>query len=207
MARTGLKLDRGWKKWEKAISPRRMEAAIRNNMRTATKLNGKLAERTIRQVIRAGKTDRNADLTIMIKSSSKPLVDQGTGLFQAITSHVIDDQTVFAGVLRTDGDFNIAMALHKGVTINVSPAMRGMFFFLWQASIGAIPESKLEGRAAQLWERSKGGWLPLKPSTSKIVIPGRPFMREAFANTRIRSLAKRNWQQALQKAMRELARG
>ncbi|MCH7726058.1 MAG: hypothetical protein IH991_06200, partial [Planctomycetes bacterium] len=168
-------------------------------------LNGKLAERAIRRAIQSGGLDANAELTIMIKGSSKPLVDSGVGLFQAITSKVLDERTVFAGVLRTEAKFNIAIALHEGTEIKVTPAMRGMFFWLWQASIGAIPSSRLEGRASELWERAPGGWAPLKEGTSHIIIPSRPFMKQAFADGALKRKAKENWQMAVKKTMRELA--
>lgn len=207
MPRTEFKKKGDWDKWEKALRPGVMDKVIKRNMRRATALNGKLAERTIRQTIRGGGFDANAALTIMIKSSAKPIVDNSTGIFQAITSVVQDETTVFAGVLRTEDVFNIAVAIHEGVTIGVTSDMRGLFFWLWQASIGAISKDKLEGRAAELWERAPGGWAPLKESTTTIVIPSRPFMRQAFADSRMKKRAKENWQKALQKAMRDLKQG
>ena len=196
-----------WAKWEHAITPRVFKATLDHNMRRASALNGKLAEATIRRKIREGGYEPNKPLTVMIKSSSKPLVDKGTGLFQAITSVVIDATTVFAGILQTSGEYNIALTLHEGATINVTPKMRGLFFWLWQASIGKLSPDKLSGRARELWERSPGGWLPLKDSTSHIVIPSRPFIEMAFKDTRMKEQAKKNWQAALQQTMRELAAG
>lgn len=207
MPATAFKMDAGWKKWEHAMTPRVFSAKLAHNMRRATALNGKMAEGVIRSEIRSGGFAANAQLTIMIKSSSKPLVDQGTGLFQAITSVVMDNTTVFVGVLQTNGEYNIALALHEGASINVTPRMRGMFFWLWQASSGKINPNELEGRAAVLWERSPGGWAPLKDSTTRLIILPRPFIQKAFANRAMRLKAKENWQKALQATMRELARG
>ena len=207
MARPGFRRTGDWAKWEQALKPGVMERAIKRRMRKATRLNGALAQRAIRQTIRNGGFTPNAPLTIHIKSSSKPLVDQGTGIFQAITSQIIDDVTVFAGVLRTEGAFNIAMALHEGAVLPVTPAMRGMFLSLWEASIGSMDPSDLTGRARELWERRPGGWAPLQLSTTRIIIPGRPFIKSAFANARLKNLAKTNWQEALRQAMRDLAQG
>jgi len=204
---TSFKMDKGWKKWEYAITPRVFAAKLNHNMRRATALNGKIAEATIRNTIKAGVDPANANLTIMIKSSSKPLVDKPGGLFQAVTSVVVDHTTVFAGVLSTDGDYDIAIALHEGATIAVTPRMRGMFFWLWHASEGRIQPVDLDGRAAELWERAPGGWVPLKESTTHIVIPSRPFIQKAFADKEMREKAKHNWQMALQVTMRELAKG
>ncbi len=207
MARNELRKTGDWAKWQAALAPGVMDRAIRRQMRRATALNAKLAERTIRQTIRGGGFAPNAPLTIHIKSSSKALVDQGTGIFQAITSVIIDDMTTFAGVIRTSGQFNIAMALHEGAVLPVTPAMRGMFFALWQASIGALGSSDLTGRARELWERQPGGWFPLSASTTRILIPGRPFIKSAFASTTMKQLVIQNWQRALQEAMRDLSRG
>ncbi len=207
MPPTRFKMDKGWKKWEYAISKSALKGATSKHMKRASVLNGKIAEATIRKTIKGGGFEKNADLTIMIKSSSKPLVDYGTGLFQAITSQVMDNITVFAGVIRTDGFYDIAVALHEGVSIVVTPRMRGLFFWLWQASEGIITPDELSGRASELWERAPGGWAPLKSSTSHIVIPSRPFIKKAFADNELQMKAKENWQKALQLAMKELSEG
>ncbi|MGD9749386.1 MAG: hypothetical protein AB7W59_00160 [Acidimicrobiia bacterium] len=198
--------DAGWRKMERALDHAAFESTLRRNMRVATQLNGHLAEAAVRRAIRAGSFAPNASLTIAIKGSSKPLVDQGSGIFQAITSEVIDDFRVFVGVLRADEHYDIALALHEGATISVTPAMRGMFFMLWLASQGSKPSSELTGRAAELWERMPGGWLPLKSSTTAIVIPGRPYLANAFNEATLRARVQRNWERAVAKTFRELSR-
>jgi hypothetical protein len=195
-----------WRKMERALDAPAFEATLRRNMRVATQLNGHLAEAAVRRAIRAGSFAPNAALTIAIKGSSKPLVDQGSGIFQAVTSEVVDDFRVFVGVLRSDEHYNVALALHEGATIPVSDKMRGMFFVLWQASTGAMPAAELTGRAAELWERMPGGWLPLRPSTTAIIIPGRPYLANAFNDATLRARVQRNWEQALSRTFRELAR-
>jgi hypothetical protein len=199
--------DRGWDRFRGAIEPRRFEAVVKRNMERATELNAHLAQAAVRRAIRNGTYAPNASLTIAIKGSSKPLVDHGSGLFQAVTTQKVDATSIFVGVLRSDEQYNIALAIHDGATIGVTPAMRGLFFVLWQASEGAIAPSELSGRAAELWERMPGDWRPLKPSTSAIIIPARPFLVEAFADGNLRRQAQRNWERALQRAMRELAQG
>lgn len=201
----GFRKDAGWTIFANAVDPRVFEAKLKHHMSRATALNGKVAVAAVRKVIRNGAFAANAPLTVHIKGSSKPLVDNGTGLFQAITDEVQDHQTVFIGVNRNSDMYNIAMALHEGVTLRVTPAMRGMFFMLWQASTGAIPSSSLTGRAAELWERRPGGWKPLKESTSVIVIPGRPFLEQAFQDPTLRNTLRNNWTQAVQATLRELA--
>lgn len=198
--------DSGWKRLEAAIDPRKFDAKIRQHLKRATLLNGKLAQAAVRRAIRTGGFTANAPLTIAIKKSSKPIVDTGSGIFQAISTKVVDDFTVFVGVLRADASYNIAIAIHNGAAISVTPAMRGLFFVLWQASSGAMAPSELSGRAAELWERMPGGWFPLKQSTSTIIIPERPFLKAAFTDDALRQQAQKNWGKALQRAIRDLAR-
>ena len=168
------------KRWVKAAAnPAAFEMALRTNMRKATELNGKIAEKAQRQAIQKGGLKANAPLTVMIKGSSKPLVHKGD-LFQSITSQVVDDFTVFTGVLRNTGEYNIAEIVHEGVTIRVTPKMRGMFHYLALVSSGQMHPAQLEGRAAELWAARPGGWKPLMESTTAIVIPGRPWTQIAL---------------------------
>lgn len=188
---------KGLKRWLKALDAQHFDKVVRKNIRTATALNGKVGEALLRKTIQSGgKLKPNAPLTVAIKQSKKPLVDSGQ-LFQSITSQVHDDFTVFIGVLRASESFNLVETLHEGREIKVTPEMRGLFFMLWRASNGEIDPSRLTGRAAALWERKPGGWLPLNADTEAIVIPSRPFIRIAFANTQMIKLARENWKKAL----------
>lgn len=207
MPRTRFKLNPSdVRRIEQALDPRVFRGTIRRHVAQATKRNGKLAEAIVRQTIRAGVPPPNAALTVAIKGSNKPLVDHGTGIFQAVTSKAMSATEVFVGVLRTSEAFNIAATIHNGATIRVTDKMRGMFYVLWLASQGSIKPGDLEGRAAELFERMPTGWKPLKASTTHIVIPERPFMRIAFRNPRLLRQARANWRQAVNTAMRELAR-
>lgn len=197
---------KGLKRWRQALDAGAFDKAARKNIRIATQLNGKIAEAIVRKSIQAGTGfAKNKPLTKAIKKSGKPLVDSGV-LFQSITSVVQDDFTVFVGVLRTSGEYNIVVTLHEGETIKVTPEMRGMFFMLWRASTGEIDPGKLTGRAAILWARMPGGWTPLAAETEAIVIPGRPFFKVAFANTQMIKRSRDNWKKAMEASFAERAR-
>ncbi len=202
---TIFKMDKGWQRYFKALDPKKFKGAMRKELRRAAKLNGALVEREIRDVIKSGAFDDNADLTISIKGSTKPLVDRSQ-LFKSITSLVVSDVISFTGVLRTDGAFNIAQLLHDGGTIGVTPKMRGLFSVLWKASKGSLDPSKLTGAAEQLFSRKQEGWFPLKATTDAIVVPARPFILKAFASSRLASLVKANWNDAVARALRERAK-
>jgi hypothetical protein len=206
VAKTEFKI-KGLKRWRQALDASGFDRESRRNIRTATALNGKIAEALVRKTLQS-KTSltKNAPLTREIKGANKPGVDSGL-LFQSITSRVHDDFTVFVGVLRTSGEYNVAVIVHEGAEEKVTPEMRGMFFALWRASMGELDSGKLTGRAAELWARKPGGWLPLKDDTQVIINPGRPFFRIAFANTQMIKKARDNWKQALEATFAKRAKG
>ncbi len=198
---------KGLKRWRQALDAGGFDTASRKNIRQATMLNGKIAESLVRKTIQSGgKLKKNAPLTSSIKGSNKPVVDSGL-LFQSITSRLEDDFTVFVGVLRTSGQYNVAVIVHEGTEETVTSEMRGMFFMLWRASIGEIDPSKLTGRAAELYSRMQTGWKPLAADTQVIIIAGRPFFRVAFSNTQMIKQARGNWKKALEATFAERAKG
>jgi len=199
-----FKKDAGWGKLERTWNGKLFQKRIRMAMRKATKVVGKLAEKEMRETIRDGKMEANADLTTSIKKSTKPLVDKGY-LFKAITSQYQRDYSVFVGVLRSSGVYDIAMTLHEGAEIAVTSKMRGLFFILWLASEGSVDPTDLEGRAAELWSRMPGGWLPLGDGTTHIIIPSRPFAKMTFEKASLQVRAQKIWTDALSKAQRGAA--
>lgn len=198
----------GLERWTKAAANQaRFKRFLDTHMRAATALNGKVIEREMRRTIQGGKDlEPNAALTVHIKRSKKPLVASGE-LWRAITSQVINNYTVFVGVQRGDGRYNLAKELHEGITIQVTPEMRGMFFYLWKASSGELDPAELEGRAAEIWASRPGGYKPLANSTTAIVIPARPFATITFAKDAVREKIAKNWHTALKRAFADQARG
>jgi hypothetical protein len=201
MAGSRIKLTTGWKKLSKMIDPKKFIAAGPTIMRKANGVAGLYAVRAIRQEIKNGAYAPNAPLTIAIKGSSKPLVDTGN-LFKAITHKMVDDYTVWVGVLFTSGSYNLSVALHEGATIKVTEKMRNLFELLFRASKGKLSPSKLTGRAAEIWERARTKeFFPLRKSTSQIVIPPRPFMRRAIESSDLQLRVQGIWFEAIAKAM------
>lgn len=198
---------KGLKQWKHAIDARGFDKTARIHMRRATQLNGLVAVKLQRQVIQSGKSlRRNAALTQAIKGDNKALVDDAT-LFQSITHKVIDDFTVFTGVLRSDRSFEVAYMIHEGAEAKVSKKMRGLFYVLWRASTGKMDPNKLTGRAKDLYEKMQTGWLPLSNDTEAIVIPPRQWIIVAFKNTQMIKQARDNWRMALQQAFADRAKG
>jgi len=201
MASSGIKLTSGWKKLTKAIDPTAFTARGRVALRKGNGIAGLFAVRAIRKEIRSGAFPGNAPLTVSLKGSSKPLVDTGN-LFKAVTHQMIDDYTVWVGVLFTSGSYNLALTLHEGITIKVTERMRHLFELLFRASQGKMNPGSLTGRAAELWARSKRKeFFPLKPSTSQIVIPSRPFIKRAIESEELHRQVQNVWQAAIAAAM------
>lgn len=204
MPKTALKIT-GVKALRVALDPVKFDKILKVHMRQATAFNGKMGEAAMRKLIQSGLiAPKNAALTSAIKGDSKVLVDDST-LFGNITSKVVSDTEAFVGVLRTSGAFNVAVGVHEGVTIAVTTRMRGMFFLLWQASTGGLDPSKLEGRAAELFERFQD-WKPLAPGTSSITIPARRWVPIVFRDPALKKQAKENWQKAMKAAFKDVAR-
>jgi hypothetical protein len=191
---------------EKALKGTRAARILNKHMALATSRNGLFAIKAIRNAIKKGDLASNSALTADIKGSNKPLVDRGD-LFGAIAKKQMGARAVFAGVLQEHDSYSIAETLHEGRVIRVTPAMRTLFRVLWMASEGTLSPSKLTGRAADLWKRMPGGWVPLSKSTVAITIPSRPFIREAFENPELKDKVIASWQRAIVTALREMVRG
>lgn len=206
-----LKLDTGWARLASALSPRaRKEVAKACDI--AVERAALVAVKLLRAEIQQGTYEKNADLTITIKGSTKPLVDKGR-LFQSIGHQRIKRATYFVGVLKSRAvrmrgveggvDYlNVARIIHDGATIPVTPKMRSMFKALWLAtrdkkSRGAgetwkrMPMTKLRSKRAKYLAqraRRRGATIfPLSPSTSAIRIPSRPFIRNVFERSSTRA--------------------
>jgi hypothetical protein len=205
-----FKKDKNWKKFEKMLG-KKSEAIIKKHIKRATLFNGKIVEKHIRETIKDNKFAPNAALTEAIKKDNKPLVGVETGaqLFKAITSQALTVDSafkgiVFIGVLRTNNFYNVAKTIHNGKTIPVTEKMRGLFLALSLASQGKIDRSQLSERGQDLFDYMQQGWKPLKRNTTRIVIPPREFVDNAFRDKSIYKVAKKNWKQALQEAFREI---
>lgn len=210
-----LKLTGGWKKMANALDSEAFRKNLEDKMGKATQVNGMMVRGEIRKRIKGKRYQRNNPMTVLIKKSSTPLVDDGD-LFGSITSQTVDAYSVFVGVLRTATDsdgkplVNLVQLLHEGGTIQVTAKMRAMFEMLWEVGQGKRDPATLEGGAAdlaaQLGDRIKS-IRPLKPTTTALHIPPRRFITEAFDDPRTHKRAKAIWEKALKEVFRNQAAG
>jgi len=207
MASVSIQLDGNWRVLINGLSPKTLMIGMQKHIKKGTTKNAIAIRRQIRQEIKTGVPPRNAELTRAIKGGNKPIVGTaGADMFNAITYSVPAWNIAFIGLLRTDKNYNVGKAVHNGVTIKVTKKMRAMFWYLWQASNGNIPISKLSGRAKAIWEMSKTKkFYPLKASTKAIVIPKRPFIRYAMQDPSLKKIAEANWLKSIGDGFKELA--
>lgn len=191
-----IKLSSNWREISTMLSPAKVDARVRLNVRSATAYNAGLVRKQARSVIQGGMEPKNAALTKFIKRSSKPLADNAE-LYKAITSIVTNAFTAEIGVRKGDSTANTAVAVHEGARVKVTPAMRAMFARLHEVSEGGASPSTLTGRAAELWKRRpRRGWKPLRKGTTHIRIPPRPFMAVAMDDKAMLDRMAKAWSDA-----------
>lgn len=202
--RIKIKLSNNWKKLDKKLLNSRKD--LKKHIRRATGAIGKKGEALARKEITEGKYEPNRPLTVALKGGrNEPLKGDrpGAPLFKAITSKIIEEMAVFIGILQVNKEYNIAKAIHEGVSIRVTEKMRNLFYVLWLKEQN--PSLKLTGRAEELWNKMPGGWLPLKKSTTAITIPSRPFIGNVWEKGDIQKYAKAMWDGALERIFKEIA--
>lgn len=202
--RIKIKLSDNWKKLDKKLLNSRKD--LRKHIRRATGVIGKKGEALARREITEGKYEPNRPLTVALKGGrNEPLKGDrpGAPLFKAITSKIVEEMSVFIGILQANKEYNIARAIHDGVSIKVTEKMRNLFYVLWLKEHN--PSLKLTGRAEELWNKMPGGWLPLKSSTTAITIPSRPFIENVWKKGDIQKYAKTMWDGALARIFKDIA--
>jgi hypothetical protein len=215
VAKVELKMTGEWKRMAAAMDSKRFEKNLEANINKATIFNGLMVAGEIRRRIKARKYAKNSELTVLIKRSSTPLIDDAD-LWGSVTSKNISAYAVFVGVLRTtlapNGRpmVNLAEFLHSGGAFPVTEHMRNLFILLSEVGQGKRDKSTLTGRAAEL-AKALGKRIeqikPLKPSTTHIVVPPRPFLTDVLNDARILKKCEANWRKAAQAAMKDQASG
>jgi len=197
-----LRLVGGWDKYIRKLSPV-SQAKIRRASDLATRINALYMVREIRKRITAGNYIDNAEMTVEIKDSSKPLVDSGR-LFQAVTHRRIAPSVYFVGVLRTSKAYNTALIVHQGAEITVTTKMEQMFFLLWLVTTGKMNISDLKSERARALARKakKSGGTIIPISGGTIHIPERKFIHEPFLDPALRAKMKLFWNSMIARALR-----
>lgn len=154
-----------------------------------------------------GELASNAKLTIALKGRDDPGRDTEDLISSIKVIFLPMRRGLWIGIEASSAAAAYAQIVAEGAQIEVSDAMREMFFLLWQVSEGKRDPAILTGSAADLWNRMPGGWLPLKPETTHIIIPPRPWIRNALAKLQSSGKLTAVQQAATAKALRSRYRG
>lgn len=173
----------GFNRLKEILSPPAFEARLKREVAAATRINALLAEAAITDAIHSGAFAPNAALTVAMKGSSRPLVDQGLLVGSVSSKSRWDEADI--GVLRkrkraSGSDANIAAIVHYGAHVTVTDRMRRYFYWLSRKN----PRVK-----------------PLRSTTTVIVIPPRRYMDAAVSDDS-KAEYVRNWAAAVARAMR-----
>lgn len=208
----GVDFKGDWKDFGAALAKKNLQPALQREVKRALARIGKHAQKKVRQEIRKGDFAANAALTIAIKGSSKPLVNDGD-LWQGVSVEHRTWNSAFVGYSKKSPElYNLAKTLHDGAIITVTEKMRFMFLALALASDARVTHGvkaprpmPLRGRALELFE-TRARWFPLKPETKFISIPARPFMKKVFDDPSLQAKFREEIAAAVQRALRQARR-
>jgi hypothetical protein len=154
-----------WEKLKQVMGD--FDARLHRNAQKALRRAGEELASDIRTRILDGKDMKPLHgFTIEQKGSSKPLIDDGD-LLGSVGMRFIEELAVFIGVHRRAEDGTDIAAVHEredGTRVPVTPKMRAFL-------------------------HSRG--FHLRPETTELFIPGRPFVKPAYRDFRERKSAER----------------
>lgn len=204
-------LSADWADLLRTLDPNSFKRRLAHNLERAGHRVGREYVRIARGLIRSAVYAPNSPITVILKGSSKPLVDKGD-LFQGIGYELDGPYNLRMGLLkRRVGQqvVNVGLVLHEGATIDVSahPQVRRKVWAMVRKAVGADRLSKLnsrsakavKGAAAQLGIKATGrsrrgmfgamkaaGTLQARPRAGTgrqvWVIPARPFLSTPAAD-------------------------
>lgn len=202
---SATRLSAEWNDLLRTLEPNSFKRRLAHNLERAGHRVGREFVRIARGMIRSAEYAPNSPITIMLKGSSKPLVDKGD-LFQGIGYELDGPYNIRMGLLkRRVGQqvVNVGLVLHEGATIDVSahPQVRRKVWAMVRKAAGAERLAKLNPRsrkavtkaAADLGikatGRSRRGMFGAMKAAGKLqarpaggtgrqvwVIPARPFL-------------------------------
>lgn len=184
---TSLKIT-GLKRFKKMFAKTFFMGELKKQVRKQNKILGISFEEKVRREIKGGKFAKNSRLTELLKGSSKPLIADGD-LWASISSDVYRYLELRVGVVRRDPrtGANIALILHEGATIKVTPKMRAWFRRRHVETGGLVK--------------------PLKASTHEIRIPPRPFFKQSLIDDKSVGVElQQRWGKAVDDTFRAIAR-
>lgn len=177
MAVAYLKLE-GFDELARAIDDRQFRAMAVRKIREKNMVLSQLGVSTLRQTILKGKFYSNSPVTVALKGSNVPLVNNAD-LYGNCGAKLVPWGFI-CGTQRVSsrGQADIAVILHEGATVPVTDKMRKAWKYFAKITGGRVK--------------------PLRAGTTHIRIPERPFLRMAFIDDETFPLTViRGWKMAL----------
>lgn len=227
MSSGGVRLTGAWDAYLKAMDGKGFAHRLAGFTLKAGERVGRDFIARARKAIRAGVYAPNSPVTVILKGSSKPLVDHGD-LFQGITFQVVDPYNVRLGIMRArSGDklVNIGLVLHEGATIDVkaNPRVR---MAVWAkirsrvspdalAALNARQRKSVTAAASTLGVRRRSGrawterqrrwWFaqmhgPKAAARDVWIIPPRPFLSSIAESADFQAVILRHYTDAIKAA-------
>lgn len=176
-----MRLKGNWRGALDTLEPTKFRKRVEEKISKLLQQQAKLVQRRAKTM---SDLAANQPMTTFIKGRDEPGVDTGK-LRSAIRVVSFGKLSWWVGVEKRNDAYASAVLLSNGGIIVVTDEMRNMFKLLWAVSEGRAKPEMLTGRAAELWAKRPGGWLPLKPETTHLVIVARPFMQEAWRDVQL----------------------
>lgn len=201
---SSVRLVGSWKELEAAIDPRDFRKRLDKALVVAFARIGAKFVGAARRAIQTEQYAPNSPITVILKGSSKALVDRGA-LYQAITSQVgLDGRSVRLGVIRRRSGpevVDLAIILHEGATIDVGrhPQVRRKVWAMVGEALRASGALSLRRRGAvRRAAESLGGGGGGKQVW---VIPARRFLADPLASAEFQGYAKAELAAAAKRAL------
>lgn len=190
-------INKGFKRMAKLLNPVSFAKSLSDAAYNATADNAEFLEQEVKKAVDGAKIGPwNRPLTVMIKGANHPLIDSEK-MRDAIKGEVISWRKAIVHIPESSPSYDIAKIVSEGRSIPVTEAMRSMFKLLYFVSEGRMSASNLTGRAAELWDRSRGPWYPLSESTFLIRIPPRPFIQPTVNRSDVVARVRARYVQAV----------
>jgi hypothetical protein len=197
-----VELTGAWESFADAMDPDLFRQRLEEQLEMANERIGRQFIATAQRWIRADKYDPNSPITVILKGSSKPLVNRGD-LFQGITFDQSDPWVLKLGIMRArpkgDDLVNIGLILHEGATVNVGahPQVRRK---VWSMVTEALQKVGKLGQKSRAAAKGAASGLGGQPASNLWVIPARPFLLAPLASAAMQKTIKRTAIQAVKAA-------
>jgi len=193
-------------RFRRFLNPQNWTGNIEKNIRKATIRNALFLQKKVKQLIRDEDYAANSEMTLALKGSNKPLIDQ-RNLFNAIDTVVYNSFSGEVGILRNAGSTgskfgkaksqinikDLVELMESGYTITVTQKMRQAIAMTLQGDLTSKGKLRAKSRTAleRLSENRGSG-------SQTYIVPPRPLLSKVFEDPTTEKVLVHNWRAALE---------